>query len=676
MSGRFGVDVGGTFTDVVRISNGNVTIKKVPSTPDSPADGVIAGLTQAGFPDCASEVIAHGTTVATNAVLEREWAPTAFVTTDGFRDVLSIGRQNRPSLYDLEVGKPEPIVPRNRRFTVAERLDEEGTITVELGDESIDETVRAVANADVDAVGVCLLFSYENDVHEQQVAEALAEADPNLSIARSSTVHPEIREYERSLVTALNAALQPIMDQYLGRLERDIHEHASGATLRVMQSNGGTVTADFVRERPIDTVLSGPAAGVQGASHVASLAGYEHVVTMDMGGTSCDVAVVENGDPAISTDVTVGEYPISRPMVDVHTIGAGGGSVAWIDDGGALRVGPRSAGANPGPLCYGRGGSDPTVTDAQVALGRIDPASFPGDDIDPDPKAARDGIAAAIGDPLAMGITEAASGIVAIADANMERAIRVMTVERGLDPREFTLVAYGGAGPLHATSIARSLDIPVVLVPRAAGVLSALGLVIADMVREFSTSRVRRWDDVDPEAITAEFEKFIDRGIAQLTAEGISRSAIEIERSLDLRYAGQSFSVKVPVETDLETTGMETTARRFHERHERRYGHASPDEPLELVTLRLRVSGRTATPDLRISTENGSVSPAPTGQRRVRFGPEERVVDRYQRAELGPGATIPGPAIIDGAESTCLLHPDQHGNVDEYGTLAITPEGG
>ena len=493
---RVGVDVGGTFTDVVAVRDGELSVTKVPSTPAAPADGVLDGLDAmaetAGVAPDAVGFLAHGTTVATNAVLEREWAETALVTNEGFRDVLEIGRQDRPALYDLTATKPEPVVPRDRRFEVPGRLDERGRELEPVDEEAVQAVAGAIEDTAAETVAVSLLFAFEDEAHERRVAELL-EAATGLDVSRSSTVLPALREYERMLATALNAALVPVMGAYLGGLGPRIDERGFATELAVMQSNGGTIAAERAAAEPVRTLLSGPAAGVRGAAYVAETAGEPDVLTLDMGGTSCDVSLVRDGEPTVSREVTVGDYPVRLPMVDVHTIGAGGGSIAWLDEGGALRVGPRSAGADPGPICYGRGGTEPTVTDAQSLLGRLDASRFAAGALDVDRATVEDRFAEQLAEPLGQSVEAASRGVLEVANASMERALRVVSVERGIDPRELGLVAFGGAGGLHATALAAGLGIPRVLVPRAAGVLSALGLLVGDVVEDLSTSRVRPW---------------------------------------------------------------------------------------------------------------------------------------------------------------------------------------
>ena len=659
---RLGVDVGGTFTDLVVVSDGDARVEKVASTPDAPERAVVAALeaVEEDAPPGAVDFLGHGTTVATNAVLEREWAETALVTTAGFRDALEIGRQDRPDIYDLHGSKPAPVVPRDRRYEVPGRLDERGEVR-----EPLDEAaVRAVAEeVDADSVAVSLLFSFENADHERQVGDVLRASGVD-SVSLSAEVLPEIREYERTLATALNAALRPVMDDYLGRLATDLEAAGVAVPLRVMASNGGIVDATTARTRPVETLLSGPAAGVRGAAHVAGRNGREDVLTMDMGGTSCDVSLVEDGDPRVATDVTVGDYPVAVPMVDVHTVGSGGGSVAWLDDGGALRVGPRSAGADPGPVCYGRGGTEPTITDAHCVLGRIDPGSFLGD-VGGALEETR-AVFEALGDDLGVGTREAARGVLEVADANMARALRVVSVERGYDPREFALVAFGGAGPLHAAGVAADVGVPEVLVPRAAGVLSALGLLVSDLTYDGSTSRVRPWSEVDPAELEATFREFEADG-ADRVPDGVP---VEHERYVDLRYAGQSFDLRIPVLDELDAEALDAVAERFHERHEARYGHAAPGEPLELVTVRLRTRGVVDPPDLDPPTVSGDPDDAIRETRTVGFE-TDRETPVYPRAALPTGATVEGPAVVEGSESTVVVRPDDALSVAPDGTLRV-----
>ena len=666
---RIGVDVGGTFTDVVTVRDGAVSVTKVPSTPADPATGVHDGVTAAVDPDTPAAPLAHGTTVATNALLEGTWARTALVTTAGFRDVLEIGRQNRPELYDLAQDRPAPIVPRSRRLAVAERLDERGEPLERLSDDAIASVADRLREIDPEAIAVSLLFSFEDDEHERRLAAGLRDHGLEVPISRSSEIHPEIREYERSVTTAVNAALQPVLSSYLERLTARLADHVTGVTM--MQSNGGTASASYLADRPVHAILSGPAAGVEGALYTATSLDTADVITMDMGGTSCDVALATDGEATTSTEVQVGPYPVAVPMVDVHTIGAGGGSVAWLDAGDALRVGPRSAGAEPGPICYGRGGTDPTVTDAQAVLGRIDP-----DRIATGEAVTGAALAEAVADPLPAVDDDpdaVARGILTVADAAMAGAIRVVSVERGHDPREFALVAFGGAGPLHASSIAETVGIPRVVIPPYAGVLSALGLLVADRVIDRSASHVRPLDEVNPEAVEDRCHSFEEETRATLSAEGIADDRIRTARTFDLRYLGQAYEVQVPAPATIHTATLAACADRFHEAHERRYGHAARSEPIELVTIRVRAIATVDPPQLVHEGTANRVADAVRTTRSVGFD-ERRETPVYERRRLPVDGRLDGPAIVEGRGSTTVIPPGQCGTVDDTGALVVEVE--
>jgi N-methylhydantoinase A len=696
---RIGVDVGGTFTDVVVVDeDGRLQGLKTPSTPAQPDDGVLEGLDRArelGVPVAATSFLGHGTTVATNAVLEGDLPPTALVTTEGFRDVLEIGRQDRPSLYDLDVERPQPFVPRDCRLTVPERIGPDGEVVDPLD----DSDVAALADRlpDVEAVAVSTLFAFRTPDHEQAIRAGLREqGHEEVAISLSSTVLPAFREYERTSTTALNAALKPLLDAYLGRLTRRTHDAGVDQEWAVMQSHGGLMSADAARETPVNTVLSGPAAGVKGAQSLAAAAGYEDVLTMDMGGTSTDISLVEDGDPTRTTDWEIAGYPLGVPTIDIHTIGAGGGSLAWIDAGGALRVGPTSAGADPGPAAYGRGGTRPTVTDAHVVLGRIHPDYPLGGDLSVAVDAARGAVEREVADPLDQSVREAARGILAVASANMERALRVVSVERGYDPRSFALVAFGGAGPLHAPRLAEELSIPTVLVPRLAGVLSGLGLLSSDIEHTNVTSVVEPLADVTAADLTAWVADLVADGRATLADESVPTGAMAFEPALDLRYQGQSYALTVPVpggiqngpsdmadsasagesrETaariDVDRETLTAAADRFHERHETQYGHANPTEPVELVNVRVRAVGEIPAVDVRTTVE-GAVDDAVLGDRPVGFGDETREVTVYEHDRLPPGGEFDGPAIVQAAQATTVVHPGQSVSIDDRGTLHIT----
>ncbi|WP_313694022.1 hydantoinase/oxoprolinase family protein [Halorarum halobium] len=671
---RAGVDVGGTFTDLVTVRDGRVSVDKTPSTPSAPEEGVLTGLDGLDAPFGEVGFLGHGTTVATNAVLEGEWADTALVTTAGFSDAPEIGRQHRPDIYDFAAEKPTPVVERDRRYGVPERVDERGEVLEPLDEDAVRAVAADLREAGVESVAVSLLFSFERPDHERRVRDLLRDEGLDVSVSLSADVLPEIREYERTLATSLNAALKPVMDEYLGALSEGAAGMGLDTPLRVMGSNGGLMAAEAARERPVNTLLSGPAAGVRGATHVAGRRGISDLITMDMGGTSCDVSLVRDGEPLVTTDTEVGDYPVSVPTVDVHTVGAGGGSIAAVDAGGALRVGPQSAGAEPGPICYGRGGTEPTITDAHLLLGRIDPTGFLPEALDRDAPAVRRAFEP-LADAVGGSVEDAAAGVLDVANANMERALRVVSVERGYDPREFALVAFGGAGPLHAAALADALEVPEVVVPRAAGVLSALGLLISDVTYDYSSSMVRRWGEVSPATLESTFAGFEREGREELAAAGHDEAARRFERAVDLRYAGQSFDLSVPVGDDVGPGDLDAVAERFHEAHERRYGHAYREEPVELVTVRLRARGVVEPPELSVEDRAGDPADAVAETRDVLFHGDPHDTPVYDRERLPTDAAFDGPAVVEGAESTVVVHPGQRARVDGDANLVVSTGG-
>jgi N-methylhydantoinase A len=647
---RLGVDVGGTFTDVVAVMGaGRAVMAKVPSTPRDQSVGVIGGWRASGIPASAIAVFAHGTTVATNALLERAGGRTALVTTDGFRDLLEIGRQNRASLYDLTRHRPPSLVPRDLRFTVRERMGPQGVV-VPLDEASVAEAAEAVAAAgDVEAVAVCLLFGFLYPEHERRVGEALRSRLPGVAVSLSSEVLPEFREYERMSTTVADAYLRARLGSYLQRLEVRAAETGLPVPM-IMQSSGGVSGIEVAASHPARFVLSGPAGGVVGASYVARLSGYRDVLTFDMGGTSTDVAPVVDGVVQTTTESVVAGVPLRLPMVDVHTVSAGGGSVAWVDGGGVLRVGPRSAGAEPGPAAYGLGGQEPTVTDANLMIGALpDGARFGGGLVLQ--KALAETALAPLARRLGLAIAETALGVIRVADTTMVRALRVISVERGLDPRRFALVAFGGAGGLHACALAEELGCSTVLVPRAAGVLSALGLAISEIRRDY----LRPFVGSAREALGSAFAELE----AQARAELVSPS---VERWADVRYAGQSFELTVPGSTVEELVGA------FHAAHERRYGHRIDDERVELVGLRLVASVAGA----RVALEEPEpVAETTAGRRRLLLEEGEVNAVVLDRAMMGRGSNVAGPAVVELPEATCVVRPGWAGLVDDVGTLVL-----
>jgi N-methylhydantoinase A len=646
---RVGIDVGGTFTDLVAVSDGELVTAKVPSTPRDQSEGVMTSFDVAVL---RGEIaaLAHGTTVATNALLERGGARTALVTTEGFRDVIEIGRQHRASLYDLTRHHPPALVPRDLRFTVRERMGPEGVL-VPLDEGSLAEAVAALAGSEPEAVAVCLLHAYAHPGHERQVGEAVRAALPEARVSISSDVLPAFREYERFSTTTADAYLGPRLAGYLRRLAARV-EAAGLPPPLVMRSSGGVAELEDATSNAAAFVLSGPAGGVVGAAYVAALAGYDDVLTFDMGGTSTDVAPVVAGQVATTSESVVAGIPIGLPMVDVHSVSAGGGSIAWVDDGGALRVGPRSAGADPGPAAYGRGGTEPTVTDANLVLGYLADGATLGGEVVLDAGLARAALER-LGEQIGLDAVGAAAGVVGVANAGMTKALRVISVERGLDPRGFALVAFGGAGPMHACALAEELDVGTILVPKAGGVLSALGLAISDVRRDYMRPL---------HAPLAEATSLAD-AFAELerAAEG-DLDAPELARRADLRYPGQAFELTVA------GRDREELAAAFHEAHERRYGFRLEGAPVELVAVRVVARQPVDRPEL--VDPPAAEAPAP-GRREAAFNGERMGVPVLRRADLGAGSEVAGPAVVEFPETTCVVRPGWRGRVDDHGTLVL-----
>jgi N-methylhydantoinase A len=652
---RLGVDVGGTFTDLVALSERTLITAKVPSTPRDQSEGVMTAIETSDVEPASVLALAHGMTVATNALLERRGARTALVTTEGFRDVLEIARQNRPALYDLTHDRPPPLIPRELRLMVAERMGPDGEISP-LDKDSLKKAVTAVEEAEVEAVAVCLLFAFMHPDHERRVGEALREALPNLHVSLSSEVLPEFREYERFSTTAADAYLAPKLAAYFSNLAEKAEVAGVPGPL-IMQSSGGVVPVDDAISDAAGCVLSGPAGGVVGAAYVGEKGGYRDLLTFDMGGTSTDVAPIIAGEAQTTTETVVAGVPIKLPMVDVHTVSAGGGSIAWADPGGALRAGPHSAGAEPGPAAYDKGGEEPTVTDANLFLGYLADGAELGGEVmlrrDLSERAL-----ASLGNELGLGVEETALGILRVADAEMVRALRVISVERGLDPRDFALLAFGGAGGMHACSLAEELGIETVLVPRAGGVLSALGLAISDLRRDYVNPFLGDLDGVEEEEFEQKFTGM------EKTAAG-DLDGPEHTRRADLRYGGQSFEITV----DAGSFGK--LEDRFHAAHEQRYGYRMDDEKVELVNLRLISTVPVEKPELQEPQPEGD---AQAGDREANFDGEWLRVAVLDRERMGEGSEVAGPAIVEFKESTCVVRPGWRGTVDGVGTLVLERE--
>jgi N-methylhydantoinase A len=649
---RLGVDVGGTFTDLVALTDDGIITAKVPSTPGDQSEGVMDGIREAAVEPDHVKVVSHGTTVATNALLERKGGRTALITTEGFRDVIEIGRQNRPALYDLTRDRPETLVPRGLRFTVVERMGPDGEIHP-LDQSSVERAVSALEQEGPDAVAVCLLFSFLHPEHEQSVGRTLRRALSGVHVSLSSEVLPEFREYERTATTVADAYLAPRLASYLRALGDKLRHEGLPSPL-VMQSSGGLTDIETAARRAAACVLSGPAGGVVGAAFIGERSGFRDVLTFDMGGTSTDVASVIGGRVATTTESEVAGVPIRFPMVDVHTVSAGGGSVAWADEGGVLRVGPHSAGADPGPASYDLGGDEVTVTDANLLLGYLRDGARLGGRVELRRDLAEKAVARLAGE-LGMSDREMAVGIVEVANAEMARALRFISVERGLDPRDFGLVAFGGAGPMHGCALADELEIPRVLIPKAGGMLSALGLALSELRRDYVIPYPARLTDTEAEELEAGFAPMEARARADLESPLLVRRA-------DLRYAGQSFELTVAADD------IDALRDRFHDAHERRFSYRMEDEPIEIVALRLIATVRHE--DVELSEGRAEGNPV-TSTRRAFLGGSWTEVPVADRSRMGTGSEVIGPCIVELAGSTCVVRPDWAGAIDGSGTLIL-----
>jgi N-methylhydantoinase A/oxoprolinase/acetone carboxylase beta subunit len=656
---RLGIDTGGTFTDFVQLTPGRLVVHKQRSTPDDPSRSILEGIHHLTGGTGAADVV-HGSTVATNAVLERKGARVALVATKGFEDVLKIGRQTRPELYNVFVAPRPPLVEPQLTFGLAERLDASGAVLESVVEDDVDQLARLLHDRKVEMVAVCLLHSYANPVHEQQVATLLRQS--GLTVCTSHEVLPEYREFERWSTTVVNAYVTPLMDRYLARLEDSLGSTVQHR-LSIMQSNGGCISAAAARAQAVRTVLSGPAGGVVGAKAVAEAAGLKRVIGFDMGGTSTDVSLID-GVIGRTTDSRVGDFPVRLPVIDIHTVGAGGGSIAYLDTGGALRVGPRSAGASPGPVCYGVG-EELTVTDANLLLGRLDPEYFLGGRMTID-RARTERVVATLAKQTRLTVPELAEGIVRVANANMERAIRVVSVERGHDPRQFALVAFGGAGGMHACEISEQLQIATVMAPRHAGVLSALGMLVADVTRDYSASVLKSSAALTLRDLEAACAPLVTTAQSELKSEGFGPKQQVITRSVDVRYVGQSFEITLPLTADYRKV--------FDREHGRLYGYSNPARPTEVVNVRVTATGVTKKPTLPSVRVRKSYKPTPSVIRPGRFGGRTVKVAFHRWEALQPGATARGPAVIAGGEATVVIPPRWTFRVDGASNILATLE--
>jgi N-methylhydantoinase A len=676
-----GIDTGGTFTDVTLLdpASGRIWTAKSPSTPSDPSrgfgDGIAESLKAAGLTGADLARVLHGTTVATNLILEGKGAPAALVTSAGFKYVLEIGRQDVPRHASLFAWvKPKRPVPPEHIFEVGGRIGPDGRELLALDESAARAAARAIKARGIGSIAVVLLHSYANPTHEKRLAAILAEELPDVLVSLSSEVLPVFREYERCMTTILNAAVMPVMASYVDRLDRRIAEQGIAAPLLLMKSSGGVTSVRTVRRAPVMTALSGPAAGAVGAAYVGAASGHHNLIAIDIGGTSADICLIQGGEPGLTTNGRVGEWPIGLPMVDLVTIGAGGGSIARLSDSGALTVGPQSAGAVPGPVCYRRGGIEPTVTDAHLALGHLPPYLL-GGRFPLDVEAARDAIARRVGGPLGLSVEAAARGILAIVDNNMVGAIRLVSVERGHDPRDFALLPFGGAGPLHGGALARLLGTPAILVPPGPGVLSALGLLACDLKAEFTRTCLQNASAFDASALGQVFDGLQAEALAWLDTEGVPEAARRIAWYASLRYRHQGFELGVPWAGRAVTeASVAATVAAFHRLHERLYTFAQEDMPVEIVTLRVDARGSFPPPAMPELPPAGPLEAARTATQTIfaEDGPAPAPI--YARERLGAGARIAGPAILTQLDATTLILSGQIAVADRLGNLLIHEE--
>jgi N-methylhydantoinase A/oxoprolinase/acetone carboxylase beta subunit len=674
---QIGVDIGGTFTDIVALDRtGRLALAKVPSTPKDLLEGIADATTRvlalAGARAAEVERFIHGTTVATNAVLEQKGATTAILTTEGFEDVLELGRMKRSRMYDLDMDPEVPVflAPRRRRLGIRERLDAKGRVLVPLHEADVRAAVAGLRAQGVQAIAVCYLFSFVDPAHERRTRELIAEAAPEISVSLSSDVDPTFREYERLCVTAFDAYLGPVVKRYLAGLADTLRALGVPGVPLIMRSRGGIVSAALAAQQPVTLFLSGPAGGVIGAGFAAERSGVRDFVSLDMGGTSNDVAVVREGKPLLASEGAIGAYPVRTPMVDVSTIGAGGGSIAWIDAAGGLRVGPRSAGAEPGPACYARGGDEATVTDASVVLGYLNPARFAGGAMTLDVAAAERAVAA-IGRRLGVDPVAAAAGIHRVVNARMADQIRLMTIKRGYDPRQFALVVLGGAGPVHGAALAAEMGMAEVLVPEAPGVLAAFGLLAAAIEHHHARTLQARTETADLDAINRCLAELDAAGRARMREEGVPAGEVRVAYAADMRYVGQAYELEVPIAAPVTAAGVPGIVTGFHAVHERVYGYARVQQPVEFVNVRavhtFPLPRPVVTPAARAS---GTLDDARLGERRAYFGAFVPTAV-YERARLPLGARLAGPAIVEQTDTTTVIPPGVTALVDEAGNLRL-----
>lgn len=681
---QIGIDVGGTFTDFVAAAgDGTIFAGKVPTTPRDESSGIMNAVAAIAADRghtvrnvlADTDVIVLGTTVVTNTMLEYSGANTGMLTTKGFRDVIELRAGYKESHFDIKLPAPHPIVPRQKRLGVPERINYLGEVVIPLDEDAVRDAVRKLKELKVESIAVCLLFSFKNNVHERRIREIISEEYPEAIVSLSCEILPQVRELERFSTTMINAYVSPKVRGYLRTLEQRLCDGGFRGQLFIMLSNGGMMDVDFCSERGVELIQSGPSGGVVAAVHIGELSGYKNVIAVDMGGTSYDVCLIRQGRPEIGVDSWVSRYRVAIPMIDIHSIGAGGGSIAWIDEGGALRVGPRSAGANPGPACYGRGGLEPTVTDANLVLGFINPEFFVGGKMALDPAAARASIRTRLAEPLGMSVEDAALGIFRIVNSAMTNAIRYVSVARGRDPRDFALMSFGGAGPIHTGIQARELGIKTILVPKNAGVFCALGGLISNFRVSKVQSFISRSTELDMERLNELFAS-IERDTERLLGGRTHIAELVTQRAMDMRYVGQTHEVTVPIRSRTKRVtelNIATTIQDFHDLHEQLYSFKRPDQPVEILSLRSDLIGVRDSVKFRSHAfESEDPSAAFKEMRKVGFGEEGFIEAKvYDGARVRPGNLISGPAIIEEPATTIVIYPGQEAMLDHYQTYVI-----
>jgi N-methylhydantoinase A len=677
------VDIGGTFSDLVCLDaeTGEIRNAKVASTPPTFIDGVINALDKAGLDPGGMVVFKHGSTIATNAIIQRRGAKTALVTTEGFRDILGAARADRTDHFDLSSIERPPLVPRRDVIGVRERVDHAGQPVVELDTDSLSRAVALLRKREVEAVGVVFLNSFMNPEHEYATLEAIREALPDVYGCCSYDILPELKEFERTSTTVVNAYLGPIVDRYLASLTDRLEQWGFRNQTLIIHSGGGVMSLDAARRLPARTCMSGPAGGAVGAAYIGQLAGYSNLISLDMGGTSCDVALIADGEPSHQAGWKIEhKVPVQFPAIDVSTIGAGGGTIAWIDRAGTLRSGPQSAGANPGPAAYGSGGEEPTNTDCNLVLGRLDPKRFLGGDFELHPQLAEEAIRAKVAEPLGMSLEDAAEGVLRVSNENMVDALRLISVERGYDPRDYALIAFGGAGPLHACHCAAEMSVPTVLVPRSPGLASAFGQLRVEIRDDTQKPMLTKHHDLDPQELERAFRELEEGAREMLTREGLSSDEITLQRSVDLKYYQQTTYLNLGVpDGEIDQAKVDELVQRFLERHQEEFGYSVGLEytSVEFVNARLTALGPAPVGELRRDKSRGSAGDAIIEKRNVHFAEEDGWVEAtvYDRDRLLAGASFEGPAIVQEVDSTTVVPPGAKAEVDEYRNLIIDVRG-